>query len=106
MKSLTRFALGTIAALELGMSVAVAQPFGMAPGMMHDMGPGMTHSMEHGAGAAGHGPMAGAVGMLTRQDAGFGGRHGPGARSGDESRQDQSHGDQSAGRHQDGNGIR
>jgi hypothetical protein len=62
MKSSTRFPLGTIAALGLGMSVAVAQPFDMAPGMMH--------SMEHGSGAAGHGPMAGATGMLTRQDAG------------------------------------
>jgi len=70
MKSSTRFALRTIAALGLGISVAVAQPFDMAPGMMHGMGPGMMHSMEHGSGAAGHGPMAGATGMLTRQDAG------------------------------------
>ena len=55
-------AVVTIAALGLGVAVATAtaQPFGMGPGMMH--------GMEHGAG--GHGPMAGAVGMLTRQDPG------------------------------------
>ena len=33
------------------------------------MGPGVMHGMEHGA-ASGHSPMAGAVRMLTRQDAG------------------------------------
>jgi hypothetical protein len=38
--------------------------------MMHGMGPGMMRGMDHGAAAGGHGPMAGAVGMLTRQDAG------------------------------------
>jgi hypothetical protein len=55
-------AVVTVAALGLGVAVATAtaQPFGMGPGMMH--------GMEHGAG--GHGPMAGAVGMLTRQDPG------------------------------------
>jgi hypothetical protein len=42
----------------------LAQPYGMG------MGPGMMHGMGHGAGAGGHGPMAGAVAMLTRQDAG------------------------------------
>lgn len=55
-------AVVTVAALGLGVAAATAtaQPFGMGPGMMH--------GMEHGAG--GHGPMAGAVGMLTRQDPG------------------------------------
>ena len=52
----------TVASLALGLAVyAVAQPFGMGPGM---------HETMHGAGPGGHGPMAGAVGMLTRQDAG------------------------------------
>jgi hypothetical protein len=51
------------AALCLGLAAvtALGQPAGMGPGMMH--------GMDHGA-AGGHGPMAGAVGMLTRQDAG------------------------------------
>jgi hypothetical protein len=31
---------------------------------------GMMHGMGHGPGAGGHGPMAGAVAMLTRQDSG------------------------------------
>ena len=55
-------AVVTVAALGLGIAVATAtaQPFGREPGMMH--------GIEHGAG--GHGPMAGAVGMLTRQDPG------------------------------------
>jgi hypothetical protein len=62
MKRSMKFALGVTASLGVGMAIAAvfAQPFGMGPGMMH--------GMEHGA--AGHGPMAGAVGMLTRQDAG------------------------------------
>jgi hypothetical protein len=57
-------------AVWLGLGLAVptvlAQPYGMGMGM----GPGMMHGMGHGAGAGGHGPMAGAVAMLTRQDAG------------------------------------
>ena len=54
------------AALALGLAAAtaLAQPAGMGPGGMH----GMMHGMEHGAG--GHRPMSGAVGMLTKQDAG------------------------------------
>ncbi|MBI4194051.1 MAG: hypothetical protein HY526_03120 [Betaproteobacteria bacterium] len=64
MKRLSTFTVGVVASLGLGLAAAtaVAQPAGMGPGMMHGMG--------HGAGAGDHGPMAGAVGMLTRQDAG------------------------------------
>jgi len=52
------------AALALGFAAATApaQPAGMGPGMMH--------GMDHGAAAGGHGPMAGATVMLTKQDAG------------------------------------
>ena len=64
MKRSSKIAVGTVASLALGLAVytAVAQPFGMGPGMMH--------GMEHGAAAGGHGPMAGAAAMLTKQDAG------------------------------------
>ncbi|MBI3041792.1 MAG: hypothetical protein HYY78_03095 [Betaproteobacteria bacterium] len=64
MKSPRHLFVGMAASLALGATapVALAQPFGMGPGMMH--------GMEHGAAASGHGPMAGAVGMLTRQDEG------------------------------------
>ena len=63
MQYLNKFAVGIAAwlALCLAAATATAQPFGMGPGMMHGMG--------HGA-AGGHGPMAGMVGMLTKQDAG------------------------------------
>jgi hypothetical protein len=72
MKRSSKIALGVITALGLGLAVAatLAQTGGMGPEMMHGMGPGMMHGMDHGAAAGGHGPMAGAVGMLTRQDAG------------------------------------
>lgn len=62
MQYLKKFAVGIAAWLALGLAAATAtaQPFGMGPGMMH--------GMEHGA--AGHGPMAGMVEMLTKQDAG------------------------------------
>ena len=51
------------AALGLGLATvtALGQPAGMGPGMMH--------GRDHGT-AGSQGPMAGAVGMLTRQDAG------------------------------------
>jgi hypothetical protein len=49
-------------ALGLAGAAALAQPFGMGPAMMRGMGAG--------APAAGHGPMAGPLAMLTRQDAG------------------------------------
>jgi hypothetical protein len=64
MKRSSKIAFGVIASLGLGLAVAaaLAQSGGMGPGMMH--------GMDHGAAAGGHGPMAGAVGMLTRQDAG------------------------------------
>ena len=64
MKRSSKIAVGTITSLALGLAAyaASAQPFGMGPGIMRGMG--------HGAGAGDHGPMAGAVGMLTRQDAG------------------------------------
>ena len=64
MERLSRFAIGVVvwSGLVLAAATATAQPFGMGPGMMH--------GMQHGAAAGGHGPMAGAVGMLTRQDAG------------------------------------
>jgi hypothetical protein len=42
----------------------------MALAQTQPMGPGMMHGMRHGAAAGGHGPMAGPVGMLTRQDEG------------------------------------
>jgi len=62
MKCSSQMAAGIAASLALSLAVATAhgQPAGMGPSMMH--------GMEHGAG--GHGPMAGATGMLTRQDAG------------------------------------
>jgi len=63
MKRSIRISAAIAAALGLGLAAvtALGQPVGMAPGMMH--------GMDHGA-AGGHGRMAGAVGMLTRQDAG------------------------------------
>jgi hypothetical protein len=72
MKRSSKIAVGVVAALGLGLGVAVtlAQTGGMGPGMMGGMGPGMMHGMGHGPAAGGHGPMAGAVGMLTRQDEG------------------------------------
>jgi hypothetical protein len=48
--------------LGLAVAAAMAQPFGMGPGMMHGTGPG--------AAAGGHGTMAGPAAMLTKQDAG------------------------------------
>jgi hypothetical protein len=72
MKRSSKIAVGVVTALGLGLAVAAtfAQTGGMGPGMMHGMGPGMMRGMDHGAAAGGHGPMAGPVGMLTRQDAG------------------------------------
>jgi hypothetical protein len=63
-RSITIAAAGMIAVLGLGLAIAtaVAQHSGMGPGMRHGMG--------HGSAADGHRPMAGAVGMLTQQDAG------------------------------------
>jgi hypothetical protein len=64
MKRSSKIAFGVIASLGLGLAVAaaLAQSGGMGPGMMR--------GMDHGAAAGGHGPMAGPVAMLTRQDAG------------------------------------
>jgi hypothetical protein len=64
MKRSSKIVVGVVATLGLSLAVfaAIAQQSVIGPGMMHGMG--------HGAGAGGHGPMAGAVGMLTRQDAG------------------------------------
>jgi hypothetical protein len=64
MKRSSKIAVGVVTALGFGLAVAatLAQTGGMGPGMMH--------GMEHGAMAGGHGPMAGAVAMLTRQDEG------------------------------------
>jgi hypothetical protein len=67
-----------IAALGLGLvsGAALAQSQEMTGGTGHGMahgmgmGPGMMHGMDHGAAAGGHGPMAGATAMLTKQDAG------------------------------------
>lgn len=53
-------------AMALGLGLATATALAQSAGM----GPGMMHGMEQGAAAGGHGPMAGAVGMLTKQDAG------------------------------------
>ena len=64
MKRSSKIVVGVVASLGLGLAVAtaLAQPAGMGPGMMHGMGPGAT--------AGSHGPMAGMVARLTRQDAG------------------------------------
>jgi hypothetical protein len=62
----TKSAIALIEALGLGLVSSAA--FAQSHGMMHGMGPGMMGGMAHGAG--GHGPMAGAVHMLTRQDEG------------------------------------
>ena len=72
MKRASKIAVGVVTALGLGLAVAatLAQTGGMGPGMMHGKGPGMMRGMDHGAAAGGHGPMAGVVGMLTRQDEG------------------------------------
>lgn len=72
MKRSSKIAFGVIASLGLGLAVAaaLAQSGGMGPGMMGGMGRGIMRGMDHGTAAGGHGPMAGAVGMLTRQDAG------------------------------------
>ena len=76
MKLSRKSTIGMIAALGLGLvsGAALAQSQEMTGGTGHGMahgmgmGPGMMHGMDHGAG--GHRPMAGAVGMLTKQDAG------------------------------------
>jgi hypothetical protein len=70
MKHSSRWVLGIIAALGFGWvsGMALAQSHGMGPGMMHGMG--MMQGMDHGAASGTHGPMAGAVHMLTRQDEG------------------------------------
>jgi hypothetical protein len=64
MKRSSKIAVGILASLGLGLAVAtaIAQQSGMGAGMMH--------GMRHGSAAGGHGPMAGAVGRLTKQDAG------------------------------------
>ena len=62
MKRSSKIAVAVTASLGLGLAAATA--LGQA-----GMGPGMGHGMMHGA-AGGHGPMAGATGMLTRQDEG------------------------------------
>ena len=64
MKQSHKFAVVVAACIGLGLTgvTAFAQPLGMGPGMMH--------GMDHGAAAGGHGPMAGATAMLTKQDAG------------------------------------
>jgi hypothetical protein len=50
---------------SMGLSIAATGAFAQT----QHMGPGMRHGMGHGT-AEGHGPMVGAVRMLTRQDAG------------------------------------
>jgi hypothetical protein len=64
MKRKCRIAVVSAAGIALSIAAAsvLAQP--------HPMHGHMRHGMGHGAGAGGHGPMAGAVAMLTRQDAG------------------------------------
>ena len=66
MKLSSRSVIAWVAALGLGLVSGAA--FAQGHGMMHGMGPGMMGGMGHGAG--GHGPMADAVHMLTRQDEG------------------------------------
>lgn len=72
MKRSRKIALGVVASIGISLAVAgaFAHPDGMGPGMMHGMGAGIMHGTDHGAAAGSHGPMAGAVGMLTRQDGG------------------------------------
>jgi len=60
--SKTAIKIGASLGLGLAVAAAMAQPFGIGPGMMR--------GMEHGVAAGGHGPMAGATAMLTKQDAG------------------------------------
>ena len=60
MKRATRIAVAIAASVGLGLAVATA--VAQTSGMMH--------GMRHGAATGGHAPMAGAVAMLTRQDAG------------------------------------
>ena len=64
MKGSSRMAMRAIT--SLGLYLAVASAFGQPAGM----GPGMMHGMGQGAAAGNHGPMAGPVAMLTKQDAG------------------------------------
>ena len=54
---------------SLGLSFAVAAAYAHPGPMGARMGPGMMGGMGFGATAGSHGPMAGAVAMLTRQDA-------------------------------------
>jgi len=63
MKCSRKIAIQVVTSLGLCLAVATAfaQPAGMGPGMMRGMGPG--------ANTGNHGPMAGMVAMLTRQDA-------------------------------------
>ena len=76
MKGSSRMAMQVITSFGLCLAVATAfaQPAGMGSGMMHGMGggmgPGMMHGMGPGAAAGDHGPMAGPMAMLTKQDAG------------------------------------
>jgi hypothetical protein len=63
MKRSSKVAVGVVA--WLGLSLVTA-----ASAQHSEMGPGMMHGMGHGAGTGHHRPMARAVGMLTRQDAG------------------------------------
>lgn len=66
MRHPNRIALGIIASLTFGLAGdgALAQPFGMGPGMMHGTGPG--------AATASHGPMGGPMaGAMQRGDAAF-----------------------------------
>jgi len=62
MKRSIQITAGIAAALGLSLAAATVQ------GQPAGMGPGMMHGMMHGAG--GHGSMAGATAMLTKQDAG------------------------------------
>lgn len=68
MKRSIKWVAGVATALGLSLAVAAAvdQHFGPGHGPMMGMGPGMGGGM----GGMGHGPMAGATAMLTRQDAG------------------------------------
>ena len=76
MKLSRKSTIGMIAALGLGLlsgsALAQSQEMtgGTGHGMAHGMGHGMMHGMGHDATTGGHGPMAGATAMLTKQDAG------------------------------------
>ena len=60
----------TAKGITAGIAASAALVFAAALAHAQPMGPGMMHGMRHGAAAGAHAPMAGPLGMLTRQDEG------------------------------------